>query len=167
MFIDEAYSLNSNTSGSFEDEAIATLIKEMEDKRDRVCIIMAGYKKEMKELIDRNPGFESRIQFKIDFPDYNEEELYQIFKYMAREEKYKIANNIKEPLIQYFAIEKKKYNFSNGRCVRNLFEKIKFEQANRVASDEKADINLIRRCDVEDAIFEYKAPENEKRKIGF
>ena len=138
----------------------------MEDKRDKICIIMAGYKKEMKELLDRNPGFESRIQFKIDFPDYTEEELYQIFKFMAKEEKYKVASNIKEPLLQYFTAEKKKHNFSNGRCVRNLFEKIKFEQANRVAGNENTDINLIRKCDIEKAISVYQVNNTEKRRIG-
>ncbi len=171
LFIDEAYSLNSDRKGSFEDEAIATLIKEMEDKRDKVCIIMAGYKKEMKELIDRNPGFDSRIQFKIDFPDYTEEELYDIFKTMAKEEKYKIANNLKESLMEYFSKEKKKHNFSNGRCVRNLFEKIKFEQANRIAKNENENMDVIKKCDVIAAISlieqnNYNSKDY-KRRIGF
>ena len=70
LFIDEAYSLISERKGGFEDEAIATLIKEMEDHREEVCIILAGYTEEMKELLKENPGFESRIQFTINFPDY-------------------------------------------------------------------------------------------------
>lgn len=80
LFIDEAYSLVADVRGSFEDEAIATLIKEMEDHRNEICIILAGYTDEMKNLIKLNPGFESRIQFTIDFPDYNEEELFKIFE---------------------------------------------------------------------------------------
>ncbi len=67
LFIDEAYSLVADRRGSFEDEAIATLIKEMEDHRNEICIILAGYTDEMKSLIRLNPGFESRIQFTIDF----------------------------------------------------------------------------------------------------
>ena len=170
LFIDEAYSLNSDTSGGFEDEAIATLIKEMEDKRDKICIILAGYKNEMKELIDRNPGFDSRIQFKINFPDYKEEDLYQIFKQMARDEKYLLTSNIKEVLLDYFSKEKKKYNFSNGRCVRNLFEKIKFEQSNRVAKNKDENIDLFKRIDVENAIKTIERNNIEgktNRTIGF
>ena len=110
LFIDEAYSLNSDSRGSFEDEAIATLIKEMEDKRDKICIILAGYENEMNELIMKNPGFESRIPFKIHFPDYSEEELYEIFKKMAKKENYKITSNVKEVLLEYFYIEKKNEN---------------------------------------------------------
>lgn len=94
LFIDEAYSLNSNDSGSFADEAIATLIKEMEDNRDDLCVILAGYQDEMAGLIKRNPGFESRIQFYIDFPNYNEDELYQIFKGLAQKEKYKLSSQV-------------------------------------------------------------------------
>ena len=104
LFIDEAYSLNSDRRGCFEDEAIATLIKEMEDKRDKVCIIMAGYEKEMADLLMRNPGFESRIPFKIHFPDYTEDELYEIFAKMAKNERYKIGKNIKKPLAVIFKI---------------------------------------------------------------
>ena len=169
LFIDEAYSLNASEIGGFEDEAIATLIKEMEDKRDKICIILAGYKKEMKELIDRNPGFDSRIQFKINFPDYTEDELYEIFKHMARDEKYKISNNLKETLMMYFKEEKKKYNFSNGRCVRNIFEKIKFEQSNRVIHEDSKNIDYIKKIDVVNAIqtVEREDTKEEKRKIGF
>ena len=99
LFIDEAYSLNSDRRGCFEDEAIATLIKEMEDNRDDLCVILAGYKNEMQELINRNPGFESRIQFYIDFPNYNSDELYEIFKNLAKEEHYKLSNQIKDFLM--------------------------------------------------------------------
>ena len=104
LFIDEAYSLSpENARTSYSEECIATLLKEMEDKRDNLCVILAGYTNEMKELLKVNPGFESRIQFKIDFPDYSEEELYEIFKQMAKEEEYKLSNNIKEVVTQYFA----------------------------------------------------------------
>lgn len=167
LFIDEAYSLISDRQ-SFEDEAIATLIKEMEDKRDNICIILAGYTNEMKELLAKNPGFESRINFHIQFPDYTEEELYNIFKKMVKNDNYKIATNVKDILVEYFRNEKKKDNFSNGRCVRNLFEKIKFQQADRVANEKDADINLIKRCDIEKVLQQLQAQNTEtKRKIGF
>ena len=112
LFIDEAYSLNSDVRGSFEDEAIATLIKEMEDKRDDICIILAGYQKEMEDLIKRNPGFESRIQFYLDFPNYNEDELYEIFKKLAKKEGYKISRNVKEILQEDFKKKSKSKNFT-------------------------------------------------------
>jgi len=142
-------------------------MKEMEDKRDSLCVILAGYTKEMEHMLSTNPGFESRIQFKVNFPDYTEEELYEIFKTMSKEEKYKLSNNLKPILLEYFKLEKQKENFSNARCVRNLFEKVKFEQAERVASNEDEDINLIKKCDIENVIIKIMPPEKIKRKIGF
>ena len=167
LFIDEAYSLNSNDSGSFADEAIATLIKEMEDNRDDLCVILAGYQDEMTGLIKRNPGFESRIQFYIDFPNYNEDELYQIFKGLAQKEKYKLSSQVKEILLEDFRNKRTSKSFSNGRYVRNIYEKVKIEQANRVASNAKENINLIKKCDVEDVLVEQKPVEVHKIKIGF
>ena len=89
----------------------------------------------MEELMEVNPGFKSRIQFKLKFPDYTAEELYEIFKKVVKEQKYKLSHNAKISLMQYFEKERQKENFSNGRCVRNLFEKIKFEQAERVVTE--------------------------------
>ena len=167
LFIDEAYSLNSNDSGSFADEAIATLIKEMEDNRDDLCVILAGYQDEMAGLIKRNPGFESRIQFYIDFPNYNEDELYQIFKGLAQKEKYKLSSQVKEILLEDFRNQRTSKSFSNGRYVRNIYEMVKIEQANRVASNAKENINLIKKCDVEGVLVEQKPVEVHKIKIGF
>ena len=167
LFIDEAYSLNSDTRGSFEDEAIATLIKEMEDNRDDLCVILAGYKDEMKELIERNPGFESRIQFYIDFPDYSESELYEIFKNLVKKENYKLSSQIKDYLEEYFAKSKKSSTFANGRFVRNLYEKVKIEQANRVSGNSNQDINLIKKCDIENVLDKIQVKQEVKRKIGF
>jgi SpoVK/Ycf46/Vps4 family AAA+-type ATPase len=167
LFIDEAYSLNSDRRGSFEDEAIATLIKEMEDNRDDLCVILAGYQEEMKDLIKRNPGFESRIQFYLDFPNYNEEELYEIFKNLVKKEGYKISSQIKELLQENFHENNSNETFSNGRYVRNLYEKVKIEQANRVALNEDEDVNLIKKCDIENVIEKTKTVEVPKIKIGF
>lgn len=167
LFIDEAYSLNSDRKGSFEDEAIATLIKEMEDNRDDLCVILAGYQDEMEELIKRNPGFESRIQFYLDFSDYNEEELYNIFKNLAKNEDYKISSKVKEVLINDFKMKKKNDNFSNGRYVRNIYEKVKIEQANRVFSSDAEDVNLITKCDIENVLENIRPIEIQKTRIGF
>ena len=168
LFIDEAYSLVSDKRGSFEDEAIATLIKEMEDHRDEICIILAGYTEEMKNLINLNPGLESRIQFTINFPDYNEEELLEIFNGLCKKEKYRLTNNCKEILIENFKKAKSKENFGNGRYVRNLFEKVKFEQADRIVQNNSKAINSILKGDIEKAINMMTVP-NEKtvKRIGF
>ena len=167
LFIDEAYSLVSNARGSFEDEAIATLIKEMEDHRNEICIILAGYTEEMKKLIQLNPGFESRIQFTINFPDYSPEELLEIFNGLCKKEKYKLSDNCKDILINNFNMAKDEKNFGNGRYVRNLFEKVKFEQADRVIQSNSKAINSITNKDIESAINAISHSENERRKIGF
>ena len=167
LFIDEAYSLVSDTRGSFEDEAIATLIKEMEDHRNEICIILAGYTYEMEKLIELNPGFESRIQFTINFPDYNEDELLKIFKIMCRKEKYNISKTCEEILIDNFNIARKSENFGNGRYVRNLFEKIKFEQADRIIKNKSKALNNINKMDIENVVKTIELKKEEKRKIGF
>lgn len=167
LFIDEAYSLVTDRRGGFEDEAIATLIKEMEDHRNEVCIILAGYTDEMKNLIQLNPGFASRIQFTINFPDYNESELLEIFDGLCKKERYKLSNNCKETLINNFKRAKNENNFGNGRYVRNLFEKVKFEQADRVIQSNSKAINTITKKDIENAINIISYNENERRKIGF
>ena len=119
----------------------------------------------MEELIQRNPGFESRIQFYLNFPDYNEDELYEIFKQMAKKEDYKLTNGAKTELYNNFKMAINTPNFSNGRYVRNLYEKIKIEQANRVEKEVQADENLIRKCDVEPFVVDVK--QDTKVKIGF
>lgn len=167
LFIDEAYSLVADRRGSFEDEAIATLIKEMEDHRNEICVILAGYTEEMRNLIRLNPGFESRIQFTINFPDYNEDELLEIFNGLCKKEKYKLSNTCKETLINNFIKAKNEENFGNGRYVRNLFEKTKFEQADRIVQTDSKAINLIINSDIESAIKSINYKEKETRKIGF
>ena len=167
LFIDEAYSLDADRKGGFEDEAIATLIKEMEDHRNEVCIILAGYTEEMEKLIKRNPGFESRIQFTIKFPDYNEDELFEIFEGLCKKEKYKLSDNCKEVIIDNFRQAKKEENFGNGRYVRNLFEKVKFEQADRVMQTKSKSINTITKTDIEKAMDTIVYTEEKTKKIGF
>lgn len=167
LFIDEAYSLVTDRRGSFEDEAIATLIKEMEDHRDEICIILAGYTKEMENLIKANPGFESRIQFTMDFPDYSENELIDIFEGLCKSEDYKLGKNCKELLLENFKTAKKQEGFGNGRYVRNIFEKVKFEQADRIVKLDCKNVNLITLKDVENAFENSKRKINKKRVIGF
>lgn len=167
LFIDEAYSLVSDRRGGFEDEAIATLIKEMEDHRNEICIILAGYTDEMNNLIRLNPGFESRIQFTINFPDYNENELLEIFDMLCKKEKYRLSDKCKENLINNFKEAKNENNFGNGRYVRNLFEKVKFEQASRIVQTSSKAVNFITKNDIENAIKLITSKNKVVKKIGF
>ena len=169
LFVDEAYSLvNDDSHRDYGYEAIDTLIKEMEDNRDNLCVIFAGYTNEMEKLLKSNPGFESRIQFKIKFPDYTSKELYQVFAKLCHKEDYKLSSNIKEIITKYFEDEKKKENFSNARCVRNLFEKVEFEQASRIVKEKNLKNSKIIREDVIKAIEKCKSNnETIKNRIGF
>ena len=117
-------------------------------------------------MLKVNPGFESRIQFKINFPDYNEDELYEILKQMVKDEKYRLSSNVKEIVIDFFRQEKSKENFANARFVRNFFEKIKFEQADRVIKN-KENVNMIKKCDIERAILKQEKKVEKQKKIGF
>lgn len=171
LFIDEAYSLIQGSDGRRNDygyECIATLIKEMENYREDLCVILAGYPEEMERLINANSGFKSRIQFFIDFPDYNVEELYEIFLKQLKEDFLKLEKGCKEIVNQYFEneVKLKKENFGNGRLVRNLVEKIKFEQAVRIKEKGSDDLCTIIPQDIKNVVDKIKTVEN-KRRIGF
>lgn len=165
LFIDEAYSLNS--SDNYSKECISTLIKAMEDHRDNLCVIFGGYPKEMDELINSNRGFQSRIQFCLDFPNYSEDELYKIFTNMMEQEQFKLDKKCTNTILEYFSneIKNNQDNFSNGRMVRNLFEKVKFEQATRIQEQNSKDYDLITADDVTTVIEKIKSKP--KTTIGF
>lgn len=166
VFIDEAYSLNDEYYGK---ECIATIIKFMEDHRDNICIILAGYKEDMeKMLLTCNTGLESRIPFKIEFDDYNSNELYLIFLSMAHKDKYRLERKFEKTFVEYMETKCNMEHFSNGRFVRNLYEKTIMEQAKRITR-EKGDVNLITVEDFKIAILKMTelGKEKLKRKIGF
>ncbi len=152
LFIDEAYSLvgEGNDYGA---EAIATLLKRMEDDRDRLVVILAGYTNEIKEFIDSNPGLQSRFNRYIQFDDYSTDELTEIFKRNLRKSRYKIKRDAFEELrnqIERAVISRDK-NFGNARYVRNLFEKVVQNQANRLARMDAInndDLSIITREDI-------------------
>lgn len=137
LFIDEAYSLVSNSQNDYGKEAIATLLKRMEDDRGRLIVILAGYTQEMKEFIDSNPGLQSRFNRYLMFEDYSEEELLQIFLSNLKKYDYTITDEATEKmkLLINKAIINKDHNFGNARWTRNIFEKILENQANRLATD--------------------------------
>lgn len=149
LFIDEAYSLASmERKWDYGAEAIATLIKLMEDHREELIVIIAGYDKEMDKLVNSNPGLKSRFKTRIDFPDYGEAELLEIFENMCSGLSYKLtqdANLIAQNLFAKISIERPK-NFGNGRTVRNIFEKTLSNQAARLQRSgefDKRNLTLI------------------------
>ncbi len=135
LFIDEAYSLTSSSSDSYGEEAINVLLKRMEDDRDRLVVIVAGYTGEMHAFIDSNPGLQSRFNRYIEFEDYKSEELAKIFVSLANKNEYQIDDLAKEKLTSHFEsiTANKAEDFGNGRYVRNLFEKIVQEHANHIS----------------------------------
>lgn len=136
LFIDEAYTLSSKGENDYGQEAIATLLKRMEDDRDRLVVIVAGYTKEMKDFINANPGLESRFTRYIEFPDYTADELCLIFDKYLHDGKYKISEAAQNAVRELFVLAEtnKDDNFGNGRYVRNVFEKTLQNQANRLSS---------------------------------
>jgi AAA+ superfamily predicted ATPase len=135
LFIDEAYSLVDGGNVDYGKEAIATLLKRMEDDRDRLVVILAGYTEDMKRFIDSNPGLQSRFNRYIEFSDYTAEELYQIFLSSANKYEYKLTEEASEYLKTTFetVVANKDKNFGNGRFVRNTFERVVENQANRLS----------------------------------
>ncbi|MCQ2395213.1 MAG: AAA family ATPase, partial [Kiritimatiellae bacterium] len=134
LFIDEAYQLNQGAQDQYGSEAVATLLKRMEDARGSMVVIIAGYKDEMKKFMAINSGLESRFNRTIEFPDYTTKELATIFRSMAKKGKYKLSPDAEkwiEPFIGMLTKEKKK-TFGNARWVRNLFEKAVERQSLRV-----------------------------------
>lgn len=119
LFIDEAYSLGES---EFGEQAIATLIKEMEDNRDKFIIILAGYTENMKELIKTNPGFASRIKEYISFPDYDETEMRQIFLYMAGQQNFAIDQDTYDVFDVRISKESPLMTFGNARTVRSILD---------------------------------------------
>lgn len=141
LFIDEAYSLASDDFGK---EAINTLLKRMEDDRDRLVVILAGYTGEMQKFMDTNPGLQSRFNHYIDFPDYSGSELLEIFERLAKKQDYTISDDLKEKLSLHLkgVLQAGNENFGNARYVRNLFEKAIIKQANRLATKNLSEENL-------------------------
>ena len=137
LFIDEAYSLVPEDGGGsdYGQEAISTILKRMEDYRDRLVVIVAGYKDEMQRFINSNPGLQSRFNRYIDFPDYTGQELAEIFKMYMKKNQYTLNDSAEAYLRTRFdvIVEKKDRNFGNARYARNVFEKSIQAQANRLA----------------------------------
>ena len=152
LFIDEAYSLIEGGISDFGKEAISTLIKRMEDDRNRLIVILAGYKDEMNRFLNSNPGLQSRFNRIIEFPDYSTDELYQIFEANCKKFDYSMSDASKVTLKELLnnSVLNKNKGFGNARFVRNLFEKTIENQANRLSKTENLTKETLSRIEAED-----------------
>ena len=175
LFIDEAYALNGKSENDFGQEAIDTILKAMEDHRDDLVVIVAGYDELMDRFIHSNPGLESRFNRYLHFEDYTTDEMVGIFKLQCKKGCYQLAEGAEEEIRDFIDDENDAggITFGNARGVRNLFEQILTEQANRLAAMEnftKEDLMTITVADVlhargeeyEEPAAEEKAPAAEK-----
>ncbi len=138
LFIDEAYSLCRGRDDSFGLEAIDTLLKEMEDHRDKMVVILAGYSKEMKEFLNTNSGLESRIAKTVYFEDYTTDELYEIFKSYCVKNSFSTTNEFDQAIKKkiYYMYQNKTQNFGNAREIRKLYESTYQNMINRVIEND-------------------------------
>ena len=151
LFIDEAYSLYRGEQDSFGLEAIDTLVKGMEDHRDELVVILAGYTREMETFLTANSGLASRFPNRIEFPDYTAVELLQITQVLAKNKGYTLAEACTEPLLGYYARWQAAdaRTAGNGRLARNTLEKAIFHQSRRLVAEPAAALDLILSSDLE------------------
>ena len=169
LFIDEAYSLVDDRDGSYGDEAINTIVQEMENHRDDVVVIFAGYPDKMECFIRKNPGLRSRIAYYVPFADYTTSELCNIAQLMSKQKGLTLNEKACSRLEEIFETAREERDFGNGRYVRNVLDKARMAQATRLLS---MDIDEISTADVTtisaDDIEEVPVIRNTKtRKIGF
>ena len=151
LFIDEAYSLYRGEQDSFGLEAIDTLVKGMEDHRDELVVILAGYTKEMETFLTANSGLASRFPNKIEFPDYTADELLDITTVLAKGKGYRLAESCTFPLLGYYKRRQalNSRTAGNGRLARNTLEKAIFNQSRRLVAEPAAELDLILPSDLE------------------
>lgn len=145
LFIDEAYTLYKENKNDFGQEAIDTLLKLMEDNRDNLVVIVAGYENEMKNFLESNPGLKSRFKEFIHFNDYSAVELKEILNLLFTKNKLTLTDEGDTLITKYFEeiVNNKGDNFSNGRFVRNVFEELLRIQADRLVQDKNVDLQDI------------------------
>ncbi len=170
LFIDEAYSLCDYHKNSYGDEAINTIVQEMENNRDKVIVIFAGYPEPMKEFLERNPGMSSRIAFHIHFEDYSVEELCGITRLMLSKKQYEITDAAMDKLLRIYENVSRDNDYGNGRFVRKLIEEAEMNLALRLESIKGSEITkkLLTTIEEEDI---PAAPSRKKQtgviRIGF
>ena len=174
LFIDEAYSLIPRHEKDYGHEAIATIIQEMENRRDEVLVIFAGYEDLMKEFLDINPGLSSRISREIRFEDYSSDELFAIIELMISRKQYQLKGDCKHKLYQHLSELERDSYFGNARYVRKLVDHIILYQAQRVINMEDSqltsleNLSLVTLEDIENALESFGfSTQKLSRTIGF
>jgi stage V sporulation protein K len=154
LFIDEAYTLagTPGSVGDFGKEAIDTLLKFMEDYRDRIIVIVAGYPSQMRHFIDTNPGLAGRFTKTIDFPRYSADELCEILRRMVRSQNFTLPEGFEAKIKPWIAERSRADDWANAREIRTLLEKTREAQATRIATDPSADLSRIEIVDLMKAI---------------
>jgi SpoVK/Ycf46/Vps4 family AAA+-type ATPase len=153
LFIDEAYSLVSEGgTGDFGQEAVSTVLKFMEDNRDRIVVIVAGYPDKMRHFLESNPGLASRFTRRIDFPAYDEEELIEIFARTAAQEKLSLPPGFEARIRPWVASARGREDWGNARSIRTLVERVREAQAERLATHLDADLSEVEIADIDQAV---------------
>ena len=156
LFIDEAYALVDDRDGSYGDEAINTIVQEMENHREDVIVIFAGYPEKMKRFLEKNEGLRSRIAFYVDFPNYNKQELSEILKYMIKKNGFVNEDTVFEKCNPIFEQVCMNEEFGNGRYVRNLLEHAIMKQSQRLMEEyankeiDEKELNFLKTEDFEE-----------------
>lgn len=170
LFIDEAYSLVDDIN-TFGDEAINTIVAEMENMREEVIVIFAGYHDKMQTFLDKNEGLKSRITYHIQFPDYKPNELLDILKKLVADRDFILESSAKEKVFEIFQKVYKEPDYGNGHFVRNLLEKAIFRQATRISFmpiEKPSKLQLFQLVGDDFADNNYlQQKSDEKIKIGF
>ena len=154
LFIDEAYYLyKADNERDYGAEAIEILLQVMENQRDDIVVIFAGYKDRMDKFYESNPGLSSRVTNHVDFPDYSEQELLQIAKLMLEEQQYRFASDADNVLLDYTKRRMQQPHFANARSIRNAIDRARMRQANRIFASgnkilTKADLVTIKPEDI-------------------
>lgn len=169
LFLDEAYSLLDGVEGGYGQEAIATLVAEMENHRNEVVVILAGYPDKMEELFACNPGLRSRIPFTVHFPDYSVDELLAITRRIAHENGYRLEPDVLESLRPVYESARLEKDFGNGRFVRNLVENAELVRAAAVFDRKMEGVSLDDCFTLAAGDFEAPAPAHRTKtgRLGF
>jgi SpoVK/Ycf46/Vps4 family AAA+-type ATPase len=167
LFIDEAYALAPHASGDFGAEAIATLVKAMEDHREELAVIAAGYAEEMTDFVNSNPGLRSRFKTFVPFPDYTPAELLLILDRFVREAHIVLGEGAREKAERVLVEAAKHEAFGNARFVRSLFEHAFARMATRAAADRRVSAEELRAIEPDDIELDVDALRREQQRIGF
>ncbi len=151
LFIDEAYYLyRPENERDYGQEAIEILLQVMENNRDDLVVILAGYKDKMDKFFESNPGFRSRIAHHIEFPDYSNNELLEIAEVMVASMNYEFNEESKKAMAEYIKIRKKQPHFANARSIRNAIDRARLRQANRIFNNSEGPIGASFLSQIED-----------------